>query len=122
MSNANTMQFMLKEERPNSKIVAILDALFGFKFDTSDEEVPDAPGTMMVERHREGFRESCLAVWPKERRSKPSFSQIAETMATQLNVDVLVEQDDDKWLLAEPGRSAKHVEIEDLEDGADVKR
>lgn len=121
MTDVQSIQFLLKKKIAEEKIVATLNSFLGFFVDTADFNVPGAVGVVQILLHSEGFGQSCLVSWPKKHSPQLSEEDMAKSIATALDVDVLLEMDDDEWLLAQPGKEPRIVEVIELEDGLDVK-
>lgn len=121
MNTLQTVQFFLKNERTDSQITSALGSTLKLVVETPDHQMPGAVGAVLLDLHDEGFRQSCLVSWPKKRSPQLSEEDMAKSIATALDVDVLLEMDDDEWLLAQPGKEPRIVEVIELEDGLDVK-
>ena len=117
MSAADSILFMLKEDRPDEQLLEVFDALFGFRIDTPENQVEDAIGVMMTHREDGDFRKSGIVSWPVQRLLEWTTEQVAEKMAASLGVAVAIAREDDQWFLAEPGAKAKAVEFDDEDEG-----
>lgn len=122
MAKAKSMQFFLKEECEDIKILEHLNCSLGFVTESLDVTLENALGFLQVETHSMGFRQSFLLSWPESVATLISPQEAMRRLAIAIKADVLLEPQgiDQQWILTRATGEQQAVGVIYLADGLDV--
>lgn len=117
-----SIQFLLREPRSERQVLEALHRTLGLVIETIDSPVPDAVGLAQGSTHCAGFAQAWLVTWPGETKAERTFNECAPALASQFNVDILVECGgaEDCWLLFSPDGRQMPVGVLETSDGIEV--
>lgn len=122
MANLKTIQFFLKECKPENEVLECLHIILGFPIESINYAIKDAPAFAQVSEHNCGYKQGFLISWNHETCDSYSIDEVGKKLAISLNTNVLVENQaaEDIYLLAKPDATLKMVAIIYIDDGIDV--
>ncbi|MEC4722591.1 hypothetical protein RY831_25835 [Noviherbaspirillum sp. CPCC 100848] len=122
MANTQSLQIFLNQGKPEQDLLIFLGSLLGFLVESTDCEIPNATGFVQVTDYIQGFKQGLLITWPSTAQLSLEPAEIARSIATNLDVSVLLESelDENGWILASPSGQLKKTTVTYLDDGIDL--
>ncbi|MGJ7505187.1 hypothetical protein ACSFA3_22730 [Variovorax sp. RHLX14] len=123
MVSVQSIQFFLKKECPETKILKELNSTLGFSVESLDVKIENAIGFLQVDMHSMGFRQSFLLSWPESVAPVISPQKAMRGLAIAVQMEVLLEPQtvDQPWQLTRATGEQQDVDVMELSDGVDVK-